>query len=140
MTGNGTDGARPLSILVVDDLRDAADSLAELLALAGHRARAVYGGVDAIGEAAADPPDVVLLDLGMPRVDGFEVATWLRQMSPTPLLVAVTGRPPDSVADRCREVGFDFLLTKPVHPTTLHALLCQGRRFDATAHGALAFT
>lgn len=88
-----TDTHDRLSVLVVDDDRDTADSLAVLLYLAGYHARAAYGGIEAQRLAAAEWPDVVVLDLLMPGVDGWELAHRLHPAPPArrPLLVALTG-------------------------------------------------
>ena len=116
-------GVRPLSVLVVDDNRDAADSLAELVALCGHRARAAHGGAEAITAASADPPDVVLLDLAMPRVDGFEVARRLRAQTVGAVLIALTSQATEAVEQRYTAAGFHLLLIKPVDPPALVDLL-----------------
>src|SRR5436309_1713733 len=85
--------APPLRILVVDDIRDAADSLTLLLQLLGHEARAVYDSVTALRVACSLRPEVVLLDIGLPDLDGYEVSRRLRQQVGLwdALLVAVTG-------------------------------------------------
>lgn len=120
----------PLAILVVDDNRDAADSFAEVLAAQGHNARAVYGGNEAIQLAQEGSFDVALVDIGMPTVDGLEVA---RQISRSPegkhtLLVAVTGWGASADRDRSKEAGFAYHLTKPVDYDTLAALLATAAR------------
>jgi CheY-like chemotaxis protein len=123
---------RILSVLVADDDRDAADSLAELLTLSGHHARTAYGGAEAIVAASADPPDVVLLDVLMPRVGGCEVARWLGKQVPEALLVAVTGDASEWAARRCFEAGFHHLLVKPAELDRLAELLTRAReRRDA---------
>ena len=85
----------PLHVLVVDDEPDAVESTVTLLALSGFRAEGARGGREAVELAAADPPNVALIDLSMPGVDGFEVARRLRELARPPLLIAVTGRPLD---------------------------------------------
>jgi CheY-like chemotaxis protein/two-component sensor histidine kinase len=122
-----------LAILVVDDNQDAADSLSEVLAAQGHEARAAYGGEEAIRLATHGAFDVALVDIGMPTVDGLEVA---RKISRSPagartLLVAVTGWGAKSDRERSREAGFEYHLTKPVDYDTLGALLATAaRRLD----------
>src|SRR4051812_25198843 len=113
--------ARPPSVLVVDDLADAAESLAVLLELQGFRARAVTSGADAVAACAADPPDVVFLDLRMPGTDGCEVARRLRErFGPGhPHLVAVTGCAGREDRRRAAEAGIDRYLLKPVEPAAL---------------------
>lgn len=119
-----------LAILVVDDNQDAADSLAEVLLAQGHDARAAYGGHEAIQLATQRTFDVALVDIGMPTVDGLEVA---RQIARSPaghntLLVAVTGWGAGADRERSREAGFAYHLTKPVDYDTLGALLATAAR------------
>ena len=91
-----------LSVLVVDDDHDTADTLTTLLHLTGYRARAAYGGIEAQRMAAEEWPDVVILDLLMPGVDGFELAYRLHPLPPgrRPRLIAVTGYPTAGGAQR----------------------------------------
>ena len=105
-----------LRVLVVDDNRDAADSLTLLLGLAGHEARTAYSGLEALALARELDPDVILLDLGMPGMDGYEVARELRRDAATKdaTLVALTGWGQDEDRKRSAEAGFDHHLTKPV--------------------------
>lgn len=105
----------PLRVMVVDDNRDAADLIAEFLQMCGHDALSVYGGADAIKAADTFSPDVVLLDLGMPDVDGFDVITTLRQ---TPRftrtrMIALTAWGDARMRDRTQGIGFDHHLVKP---------------------------
>lgn len=117
--------APPLSVLVVDDNKDAADALAALLGAHGYRASAAYSGASAIRQADAIRPDVVLLDIGMPETTGFDVARALRdyKRAPKPVIVAVTGaaEPSDKLA--ARMAGFDHYLVKPVEMEALVSLL-----------------
>jgi CheY-like chemotaxis protein len=122
-----------LAILVVDDNRDAADSLAEVLLAQGHNARAAYGGEEAVQLATRKAFDVALVDIGMPTVDGLEVA---RRISQSPagkdtLLVAVTGWGASADRDRSKAAGFAYHLTKPVDYDTLGALLATAARRHA---------
>ena len=116
---------RAKRVLVVDDNVDAAQSLAELLALKGHETRAVTASKAALELAPAFAPQVVLLDIGLPDIDGFEVARMLRQLPPTrhSLLVAVTGygRPEDRRASSA--AGFDHHLIKPVSLRQIEELM-----------------
>jgi signal transduction histidine kinase/DNA-binding response OmpR family regulator len=108
-------------VLVVDDNQDAAESLALLLRLAGHDVHVCHDGPAAVAAAVELVPEVVLLDIGLPGMDGFEVARRLRAhpaLART-LLVAVTGYGQSQDLDRSREVGFDHHLVKPVDPDTL---------------------
>jgi CheY-like chemotaxis protein len=122
--------AQRLAILVVDDSRDAADSLAEVLMAQGHDARAAYGGQEALELVAQGGFDVALVDIGMPTVDGLEVA---RQISRSPegvhtLLVAVTGWGAPADRERSKAAGFAYHLTKPIDYDTLGALLATAAR------------
>jgi signal transduction histidine kinase len=121
----GADARTTRNVLVVDDNRDAADSLGTLLRLKGHGVRVVYDGPAAVAAAAEYPPDLVLLDLGMPGMDGYEVARRLRQMPAFRgrTLAAVTGWGQEADRRRTREAGFDHHLVKPIDPAELSALL-----------------
>jgi PAS domain S-box-containing protein len=127
--------ARPLRVLVVDDNRDAADSLTDLLDLFGHEAHAAFDGAAAVAAAERLRPDVVLLDLGMPVMDGFETARRLRRLpgGEDVLLIALTGWGQDQDRRRTREAGFDHHLVKPTDIQHLERLLREtaARRGDA---------
>lgn len=117
-------GAQPARrILVVDDNADAADSLAMLLELEGHPVTAVYGALEAIEAAARLKPDIVFLDIGLPVMDGYEVARRLRQQAGelAPRLVALTGYGQAEDLKRSRQAGFDDHLVKPVTPEAVLA-------------------
>jgi PAS domain S-box-containing protein len=112
-------------ILLADDNRDAAESLAIILRLEGHEVELAHDGVAALDAYAARRPDVALLDIGMPRANGYEVA---RQIRAAPggsgvMLIAITGWAQDADKARSREAGFDHHLTKPIEPETLIQLL-----------------
>lgn len=121
-------------VLVVDDNRDAALSLRDVLQLAGHDVVLAHDGAAAIHAATADIPDVILCDIGLPGVSGYDVARALRFVPPFArvLFVAVTGYGSDDDASRAREAGFDFHFTKPVDPEVILALLASW-----TSHGVL---
>jgi PAS domain S-box-containing protein len=116
-----------LRILVVDDNINAADSLATLLELAGHEVRVAYEGEAALLVAEAFKPQVVLLDIGMPGMDGYEVGRQLRQKPQTrsALLIAITGWGGPEDLRRSKEAGFDHHLVKPVEPSALQRLLAR---------------
>jgi signal transduction histidine kinase/DNA-binding response OmpR family regulator len=103
-------------VLVVDDNRDSADSLAMLLQLAGYRTRIAYDGHSALDAIAAELPDVVLLDIGLPGIDGYEVARRLRENEQTKslLLIAITGYGKEENRDLAMTAGFDLHFVKPV--------------------------
>ena len=121
-----------LQVLIVEDQRDAAESLAELVRLLGYGADVAFDGEAALGVVAARAPDVVLLDLGLPGLDGFAVARRMRQLSGLDgkLIVALTGYGRDEDRARTREAGFDHHLVKPVELRELERLLAEasGRR------------
>ncbi len=112
-------------VLVVDDNVDAAESIAMLLRLEGHDVRSVHGAQAALEAAVVFRPHVVLLDIGLPGMDGYEVARRLRSQPAVQSmrLVAVTGYGQQSDRDRAREAGFDQHLVKPVEPEALQAVL-----------------
>jgi CheY-like chemotaxis protein len=114
-----------LRIAVVDDNRDAADSLAMLLRMRGADVRTNYDGGTALRTLETFPADVVLLDLGMPGIDGFQVAARLRAAPQTvrTKLIALTGWGQEEDQRRVQAAGFDAHLVKPVDPLTLIALL-----------------
>ncbi len=116
---------RALRVLVVDDNRDAADSLALLLQLGGHDTRTEYSGADALRVAAAFRPELVFCDLGMPGMNGHEVARSLRAQPHTAsaILVALTGWGSEEDRRRTRLAGFDHHLVKPVALEMLEGVL-----------------
>ena len=125
---NGSGGASslpPLRMLIVDDNRDAADSLAMLLRTAGNDIRTAYDGIEALQVASEFRPEVVLLDIGLPKLDGHEVAqrlrheTWGRRVC----LIAVTGWSDEADRARSRAAGFDHHLVKPLDTAHLAQLL-----------------
>lgn len=116
-------------LLVVDDNQDSAQSLALLLETAGHEVHIAYDGVSALAEARSFHPDIVLLDIGLPGMDGYEVARRLRQEPGMGklLIVAVSGYGRAEDRRRSRKEGFNAHLTKPVDLDALHALVNHPR-------------
>jgi PAS domain S-box-containing protein len=110
-------------ILLVDDNADARESLALALTIAGHTVRLGANGPSALAEAAEFQPEVALLDIGLPGMDGFEVARRLRAQSPRIVLVALTGWGEEGHRRRGRESGFDHYLVKPVSPAEILAVV-----------------
>ena len=112
-------------VLVVDDNREVADALALLVEVLGHEARNLYGGADVVGAVQEYHPDVIFLDLGMPDVDGFEVARDLGRLPQrgTITLVALTGYGDDTVGESVQAAGFDHHLLKPAEAEALRAIL-----------------
>ena len=115
----------PLRILIVDDYEDTRRSLCELLALWGHETCAAADGPEALCRAVDFCPDVVLLDLVLPGMGGYEVARRLRQRASgtPPLLIALTGSPAPRTLPDALEADFDQYLTKPFYRDRLDCLL-----------------
>lgn len=116
-----------MRILVADDNVDSADCLARLLKIAGHELRVAYDGLTALALATNFQPKVILLDIGLPGLSGYEVAQRIRQNSETKnaTLVAITGWGQPEDQERSREAGFDHHLLKPVNPESLQQLLAS---------------
>jgi CheY-like chemotaxis protein len=113
-------------ILVVDDNRDSADSLAMLLEMRGHEVRSAHDGLEAVGAAEVFLPSVVLLDIGLPKLNGFEVARRIReQRGDDVTLIALTGWGQEDDRRRSKEAGFDHHLTKPIDVEALRKLLAE---------------
>ena len=114
-----------LKILVVDDNVDAAATLETLLSLWGHEIMTAHDGLGALEAAATFHPDIILLDIGLPGLNGYEVAQRLRSdgaLSKT-VLIALTGYGQEEDINKAREAGFDYHLTKPVDMNRLHQLI-----------------
>jgi CheY-like chemotaxis protein len=116
---------RPLRVLVVDDCPDMRSTSRILLGLWGHEVREAGDGHVALGLAATFRPDAVLLNIGLPGLDGYEVARRLRRLPGLEgvLLVAITGYGSDQDVAACRAAGFDHHLLKPFDPAVLERLL-----------------
>jgi signal transduction histidine kinase len=117
--------AAPLRILVVDDNLDSADSLGLLMKLLGHEVRIVHDGRSAVEAANEFKPRVVLLDIGLPDMNGYQAAQEIRQQAggKDAVLIAVTGWGEDIDRQRSKEAGFDHHLVKPLDPDALTSLL-----------------
>jgi PAS domain S-box-containing protein len=114
---------KPLRVLIVEDNEDAASTLCEVLALDGHQVSVAATGLAGVDAALRDRPDVVLCDIGLPEIDGYEVARRLRRAGVQSLLVALTGyATPEDVA-RARAAGFDAHLAKPPDLARLAVIL-----------------
>jgi two-component system, sensor histidine kinase len=112
------------SIMIVEDNADARDVLRVLLELEGHEVEAVEDGQAALELTRTNDPDIALVDIGLPGIDGYEVARRLRARHPRrPLLIALTGYGQPEDRRRATDAGFDDVLVKPVDPVTLTALL-----------------
>jgi two-component system, chemotaxis family, CheB/CheR fusion protein len=114
-----------LRVLVVDDSVDAAETMVMLLSLWGHDVQSAADGPTAIATAAAQRPDVVLLDIGLPGMSGYDVAERIRAIPELPetILVAMTGYGQAEDKARSRQAGFTLHLVKPVEPPVLQKLL-----------------
>ena len=124
-TGEEEIAAHTLTILVVDDNRDAADSLAKLLRAWGHEVWTAYDGLQAIDVAREKRPLVALVDIALPKIDGYQVAQRLSrdQWGRTMTLIAVTGMGRDDDKERALAAGFDEHLTKPIDYEALRQIL-----------------
>lgn len=132
---SGTASEKPLRILVADDNVDSADSIAALLQMLGHDVSLAYSGRAAVEAACSHHPEVMLLDIGLPEMDGYEVARRLRQHPEFQeiLLIAMTGY--GQMEDRrlSHEAGFDEHLVKPVDFSVLQSLLSQRPPWHSSA-------
>ena len=123
----GTESGAPIRILVVDDNQDSADSLGMLLKLLGNDVRVVHDGLAAVEVASDFKPRVVLLDIGLPTLNGYEAAQKIRQQAAgsQAVIIAVTGWGQDIDRQRSKQAGFDHHLVKPVDPDVLTRLLAS---------------
>jgi PAS domain S-box-containing protein len=121
------DSIRTLRVLIVDDNRDAADSLNLLLASMGQNVYVAYDGQSAVSVARTFKPDVALLDIGMPQMSGYEVARALRADAPAEelALVAVTGWGQEADRERAKEAGFTYHFVKPISEEALRLILTE---------------
>ncbi len=128
-------------ILAADDNSDALSILAVLLRISGHLVTTAVDGTEALEKARLLRPEITLLDIGMPGMNGYEVARQIRREAwgQEMVLVAMTGWGQDKDKQMALDAGFDYHLTKPVAPKVLEALIAMGRRAGAGAQPALAF-
>jgi PAS domain S-box-containing protein len=114
-------------LLIVDDLKDSADSLAMLLKMMGHEVHTAYNGEDAIIAAGKFKPNVVLLDIGMPKINGYDACRRIRQQpwGKEMVLVALTGWGQEHDRRRTEEAGFNYHMVKPADPRELMTLLAS---------------
>ena len=126
----------PLRVLVVDDNEDAAQSIAFLLEMAGHQVTVAYEGAGALAAAASVPPDLVVIDIGLPGMDGYAVAAHLRAAGHTrAVLVALSGYGQDNHLRRSTEVGFDHHLVKPIDFELVEKVIAQMQATDPGKRG-----
>jgi CheY-like chemotaxis protein len=115
----------PRRVLLIDDNIDAAESLAQLLALSGHHARTAIDGASGLRATVEFNPEVVFCDLGLPGMSGYEVAKSMRALpnGQRLVLVALTGYGQPSDREKTAQAGFDAHLVKPVDPTVIESFL-----------------
>jgi CheY-like chemotaxis protein len=121
---------RSADILIIEDNADAATTLRGLLELRGHRVRVARDGAEGLAALREQAPDVALIDVGLPGIDGYEVARRARAIlgaRASTLLVALTGYGLPEDRSRALEAGFDEHLVKPVDPAALEALFSRGK-------------
>ena len=130
------DHSRPY-VLVIDDVPDTADSLADLIDLWGYDAEAHYGGPSALAAALRRPPAVVVLDIAMPRMDGFAFAVRLRELPgcARTVLVVVSGRTGGDSQAHCCRLRIGHYLFKPVNPAVVRKLLATLVTDEEVRHG-----
>ena len=121
--------AQPRRVLIADDDRDTTATLSALLGLEGYQVMAVHGGQEALEATRTFKPDVVLLDIGMPKITGYEAARRLRQRygDDCPMLIALTGWKQASDRILANLAGFDHHVAKPYDPAELIRLLAKLR-------------
>jgi two-component system, chemotaxis family, CheB/CheR fusion protein len=125
--GSGPSGDAGKRVLIVEDNADAAETMQLMLSISGYEARTAHDGASALEVARAFCPQVVLLDIGLPGKDGYQVAQELRSLPQmdAALLVALTGYGHEEDRRRAAAAGFDSFQVKPVDPQALEALLAR---------------
>jgi CheY-like chemotaxis protein len=120
-----------LRVLVVEDNADTAESTATILRILGHAVEVASDGLTALEIADAGKPDVILLDLGLPGMNGYEVAKRLNSVrtGPRPLIIAVSGYGPDAGKPQPGDTGIDLHMVKPAATHDLHTVLTRFREF-----------
>lgn len=116
-----------MRVLVVEDGRNAADILTMFFEMEGHEARVAYNGLEAIEHAAAFKPHMILLDIGMPKMDGLEAARRIRRQpgGSEIVIVALSALDQDDDKRHCAEAGIDHHLAKPVCPNELRSVMAR---------------
>ncbi|MGH8288529.1 MAG: response regulator [Steroidobacteraceae bacterium] len=126
LTPEGASGPAPRRrLLVIDDNKDAAESMSMLLEMWGHEVAYAYDGPSALETAQQWQPEAVILDIGLPGMDGYQVAERLRSLpqGKQAILIAITGYGQEDDRRRSRRAGIDHHLVKPVAPDTLRTLI-----------------
>jgi len=134
--------SRTKRVLIADDHQDAADTLAILLCMAGYDAQVAYGGAEAIQLATTFNPEVAILDINMPGIDGYEVAKALiarSAASDRPLLIALTALSSPEAFRRSFEAGLDYHVVKPPAAGQLLSIIGSGKRSSEHQGGGMRF-
>ena len=118
-----------MRVLVVDDNEDLARGLAKLLEIHGHHVRVAFDGPSGVDAAKEWHPEFVILDIGLPGMDGFQVASLLRQFEDTKhaVIVAISGYGQEEDRNRSRQAGFDHHLVKPINSDELAKIMAKPR-------------
>lgn len=116
-----------LRILIVDDNRDSVTTLSMLLRRLGHQTFMAFDGEEAIAAARKFKPEVVLLDIGLPKLNGYEVCRWIRAQSENErvVIIAQTGWGQEETRIKTSDAGFDYHMVKPLDPNTLQKILAK---------------
>jgi len=124
-SGGSDPSGQTLSVMVVEDSQATADILGLFFEAEGHRVRVVYDGVEAVKQTLIDPPDLILMDLGLPEMNGLDAVQEIRrqQASKRSVVIALTGFDDDDMLRRCSEHGFDAHIAKPADPQELRRLV-----------------
>lgn len=123
-SANGS-SERPFRVMVADDGKNAADIMGMFLKMEGYDVLVVYSGEEAVGMAGEFAPQVILMDISMPGMDGLEATRKIReeQAGPSPVIIALSGYDAADTRRRCEEAGMQRLVPKPVSPADLRLLL-----------------
>ena len=118
-------GSDALRILIVDDNRDSATTLSMLLRRLGHQTLTAFDGEEAVAAARSFGPEVVLLDIGLPKLNGYEVCRWIRaqECSHRIVIIAQTGWGQEETRQKTSDAGFDYHMVKPLDPNSLLKIL-----------------
>ena len=116
----------PHRVLIVEDDLDTCLAACTMLATWGYQARYAFDGQNALNMASEYEPHVLLLDLGLPGLDGIEVARQIRAVLPNAIVIAITGRSDMADRGRAKEAGIDYFIVKPAEPERLRHLIAHG--------------
>lgn len=129
MTLSSPQTSSPRRVLVIDDNEDSAELVAMIASMLGHQVQVAYRGADALAAARANAPDVVLLDISLPDMTGYEVARTLKQEGlHGQFMVAISGYGEAKDRQLAHEAGFDEHLTKPIDPAQVEEVLTRSRQ------------